>query len=309
MNSQPRIVTDVPSLPPRPPTFHKGQTGRVAVIAGSRGMSGAAVLCGLGALRSGAGLVRVITPEDVQPIVAASEPCLMTVPVTEGEARIPGMNGKLLHSVYNWASAVALGPGLGIAELAMHNVPDILRECPAPLVIDTDGLNTLAWIDEGWADASPQRQHWWMIRRKALTVITPHPGEMTRLRAAAGLPALSGDDDITRLRLAHEYADLARCTVVLKGHRTIVSTPDEAYINTTGNAGMATGGMGDVLTGLIATLLGIGLPPFDAARLGVWAHGAAADLLVDRIGPFGYLAREVADAIPRVLAKRVRENS
>ena len=303
MNEPPKIVTDVPRPPPRPATFHKGLAGRVAIIAGSRGMSGAAVLCGLGALRGGAGLVRVLTPKDVQPIIAASEPCLMTIPLTDGEARTTGMNGKLLHSVYNWASAVALGPGLGVGELSLNNVPDVLRNCPAPLVIDADGLNTLARIDEAWADSTPPPQHWWMPRERGTTVITPHPGEMARLRAAAGLLRLHGDDDETRVRIAHEYADLSGSVVVLKGHRTVVSTAAQAYINTTGNAGMATGGMGDVLTGLIAALLGIGMPPFDAARLGVWAHGAAADLLAEEIGAFGYLAREVGDTLPRVLTQ------
>ena len=126
---------------------------------------------------------------------------------------------------------------------------------------------------------------------------------MARLRKAAGLADLRGDDDNTRLRIAHEYACYAGAAVVLKGHRTVVCTRDRAYVNTTGNPGMATGGMGDVLTGLIAALLGQALDAFDAARLGVYCHGLAADICATRIGPVGYLARDVAEMLPVALAR------
>jgi NAD(P)H-hydrate epimerase len=126
---------------------------------------------------------------------------------------------------------------------------------------------------------------------------------MARLREAAGLPELMGSDDDTRLRIAHEYAQLTGLTVVLKGHRTVVCTPNEAYVNTTGNPGMATGGMGDVLTGLIAALLAQGLNAYDGARLAVHCHGLAADMCAKRIGPVGYLARDVAETLPAALAR------
>jgi len=291
----PTPTGDTPTLSPRPETTHKGQVGRVAIIAGSRGMSGAASLAALGALRGGAGLVRVLTPASVQPIVASSEPCLMTVPLPETE------HGQLarkkwpmrLRESLKWADVAALGPGLGEHEELAGMIGDVLEMFAGPMVIDADGLNNIA---AGGPDT-------WSPRKGRNTVITPHPGEMTRLRRAAGLDDSRGDDDEARLRIAHEYACHSGTTVVLKGHHTVVCTRDEAFVNTTGNPGMATGGMGDVLTGLIAALIGQGLSTFDAARLGVYCHGLAADRCAKRIGPVGYLARDVAEMLPEALAQ------
>ena len=286
MNTPP-ITSDVPLLPPRDPATHKGQVGRVAIIAGSRGMSGAACLAGLGALRGGAGLVRVYTAESVQPLVAASEPGMMTVGLQEDvEGRIVKIEDT------GWATVAAIGPGLGTDSTLPAVVARLAAGFAGPVVIDADGLNNLATVP-----------NWWTARAKQPTIITPHPGEMARLRTGAGLPPLFGNDDDARLRCAHEYARLTSCVVVLKGYRTVVSTPTQAYINTTGNPGMATGGMGDVLTGLLAALLGQGFSAFDAARLGGYAHGLAADLCAKEIGPVGYLAREVADSLPAALAR------
>jgi ADP-dependent NAD(P)H-hydrate dehydratase len=291
----PTPTSDIPTLPPREDTTHKGEVGRVGIIAGSRGMSGAACLSGLGALRGGAGLVRVLTPISVQPIVAASDPCLMTVPLPEtAEGHIQSQKHPgVLEDSLEWATVIAVGPGLGqrgeLAELVRH----ILETFHGPLVIDADGLNNVA----------PAGPDVWSSRKNRPTVLTPHPGELGRLRKSAGLEDVRGDDDETRLRIAHEYACQAGITLVLKGHRTVVCTREQAYVNTTGNPGMATGGMGDVLTGLIAALLGQGLGPYDAARLGVYCHGLAADLCAKRIGPVGYLAREVAEMLPPALAQ------
>ena len=296
---KPNIVTDIPRLPPRPPEMHKGQAGHVAIIAGSRGMSGAAVLSGLGALRGGAGLVRVCTPESVQPIVAAGEPCLMTVLLPETRE---GLLDGLEALDQTWAHALAVGPGLGQSPRLQGLLWKLVESADVPLVIDADGLNNLA----GEASSSDETRRRWRGLPDRPTIITPHPGEMARLRKSCGLPELKGNDDQTRLRIAHEFASYADIVVVLKGHRTVVCTRDEAYVNTTGNSGMATGGMGDVLTGLIAALLAQGLSAFDAARLGVYCHAAAADLLARQIGPFGYLAREVADALPAVLEQAAR---
>lgn len=291
----PEPTSDVPTLPSRPDATHKGQVGRVVVVAGSRGMSGAACLSALGALRGGAGLVRVLTPISVQPIVAASDPCLMTAPLpetNEGCIRFEKSSGVLAGAL-RWATVVALGPGLGqqrgLAELVRH----IADAFAGPLVVDADGLNNVA-------AAGPEV---WSPRRGRPTVLTPHPGELARLRHAAGLADARGEDDGPRLRIAHEYASRAGTTVVLKGHRTVVCTPELAFTNTTGNPGMATGGMGDVLTGFVAALLGQGLDAFDAARLGVYCHGLAADLCAKRIGPVGYLARDVAEMLPAALAQ------
>ena len=289
---RPKLTTEVPGRPPRAPETHKGQAGHVALIAGSRGMSGAAVLSALGALRGGAGLVRVYCPASIQAIVAGSEPCLMTVPLPED------VDGRLSLASHagpidlDWPDVLALGPGLGQNATLPNLIQSILVGCNRPLVVDADGFNNLATLPGNV----------WQSRAGRSTVITPHPGEMARLRRAAGLPELRGDDDETRVRIAHEYATYAGVTVVLKGHRTVVCTADEAYINTSGNPGMATGGMGDVLTGLIAALLGQGLSAFDAGRLGVFCHGLAADHCKREIAPIGYLARDVADALPGALA-------
>jgi len=289
-------TTDVPALPPRPPTMHKGQAGHVAIIAGSRGMSGAAVLSALGALRGGAGLVRVYCARSIQPIVAASEPCLMSVPLDEDdEGRLAVRPGDA-HLSLDWPHALALGPGLGQSPHLVHLITSVIAEFAGPLLVDADGLNNIA----------PLGEKVWAARTGRPTVITPHPGEMARLRKGAGLSELHGEDDDTRLHMAHEYACRAGVTVVLKGHRTVVCTPTEAYVNTTGNPGMATGGMGDILTGFIATLLAQGLSAYDAARLGVYAHGWAADRCQQDIAPIGYLARDVADALPAALAEASR---
>ncbi len=292
----PTPIGDIPRLPPRPDTTHKAQAGRIAIVAGSRGMSGAACLSALGALRGGAGLVRVCCVQSIQPIVAASEPCLMTVALAEdAEGRICPEAVPLLLDSLKWADVAAVGPGLGQSDGVAEVVSAVLAEFDGPLVIDADGLNTITPL--------PQ---WWSKRQRRPTVITPHPGEMARLRSGAGLDPASEQTDQARLATAFEFAALSATVVVLKGHRTVVCTPDQSYINTTGNPGMATGGMGDVLTGLIGALLGQGLSAFDAARLAVYCHGAAANQCAQQIAPVGYLAREVADALPAALARASR---
>lgn len=307
----PEIVDDLPRLADRDPTTHKGQVGQVAIFAGSEGMSGAAVLCGLGALRGGAGLVEVHTPRAVHAIVAASEPCLMVHPLDPPRDSGPTL-GRLGIPDGRWAQwdVVALGPGVGRSDAAAA----LLRACCAnakELVLDADGLNLAAAQETQPAQSGAS----WRLRGGRPTVLTPHPGEMARLRAAAGMDAALALrlDDESRVRCAHEYAGYSGAIVVLKGHHTVVASATRAYINTTGNPGMATGGMGDVLTGLIAALLGQaahlassrGDPPadpaFDAARLGVYVHGLAGDRCAERIGPVGFLARELAEAIPAAL--------
>lgn len=326
MMQSPEIVSDAPRLAPRPEAMHKGQAGHVAIVAGSRGMSGAAILCGLGALRGGAGLVRVYCPESVQAILSASEPSLMTVALRETQA------GALAHDAFaaerksppvieaGWASALAIGPGLGGGEKTIVAVQDALDQCACPAVVDADAINQLCRALNG---------PWWQAAREAPIIVTPHPGEMQRLlrhRATAEIAGSDGRrgtdaaaleratnadysfpcDDASRLRVAHEFAAQSGLIVVLKGHHTVVCDGQRAYVNQTGNPGMASGGMGDVLTGLIAALIGQGLSPFDAAALAVHAHGRAADIAAERIGPFGYTAREVAELVPLALAESSR---
>lgn len=284
-----------PVLAMRPSGTHKGQVGRVAIIAGSRGMSGAACLCAAGALRGGAGLVRVCTPASLQAIVASFDPCLMTERLPEDESGcLDGGAVETLAETLGWADVVAIGPGLRVSAGVLRVIEWVLSETKGPLVVDADGLNNLAGAGR-----------WWERRASRQTIVTPHPGEMARLRAGAGLDEKSGDDDTARVLAASEFARQSACVVVLKGRHTVVSNGAAAFINTTGNAGMATGGMGDVLTGLIAAVCGQGLTPFDAARLAVHVHGAAADLAARQIGPVGFLARDVAEAIPAALSEHI----
>lgn len=297
MSTAPPTPTyDVPELDPRPPGMHKGMAGRVALIAGSRGMSGAAVLSAQGALRGGAGLVRVCCPQCVQPIVAASEPCLMSVPLAEDSAGRIAYGRLPADFDLTWPTVLAIGPGLGQTPALATFIADLLAQFRGPVIADADALNNVAAMGTGV----------WRARAGRETVITPHPGEMTRLCSGAGLPDNAGDDDDSRLRTAHAYAVATGVAVVLKGYRTVVCTPSEAFINTTGNPGMATGGMGDVLTGLVAALLAQHLKAFDATRLAVRAHGLAADRCKTQIAPVGYLAREVADLLPAALAETSR---
>lgn len=289
-------VTKIPTLRARDPHAHKGRTGHVAIIAGSRGMTGAAVLSGRGALRGGAGLVRIYTPASAQTIIATAEPCLMTIALPEDEhGRLTNHTTDEATSALNWADVMAIGPGLGQSDAVTNTVREVVRSCERSLVADADALNALAQCGE-----------WWKNRAGGPLVLTPHPGEMNRMLAAANLPALNDDRDAARIAAAGALAKLTSAVVVLKGHRTVVADAARVFINETGNAGMATGGMGDVLTGLIAALVGQGVAPFEAAQLGVYCHGAAADALVDAVGPVGYLASEVADAIPATLGLQIR---
>ncbi len=294
----PRRIEHVPSLPARGPMTHKGELGRVAILAGSRGMSGAALLCALGALRGGAGLVRVVTPLGVQPLIASAEPCCMTLGLAEdAHGQFAVAARQQLQETLAWASVAAIGPGIGQGEGVREVVSELLLHFRGPLIVDADGLNTLASLGD-----------WPTLREPhAPLVLTPHPGEMRRLLEAQGCDGLSLDGDDARLNAAATLAHYSGAIVVLKGHRTLVFSTNQFFVNETGNAGMASGGMGDVLTGLLASLVGQGLAPFDAAVLAVHAHGAAGDDLALRVGPIGFLARDLAQALPTALAARIEK--
>lgn len=294
MNPAPIRVTELPRLSPRPADSHKGRNGRVAILAGSRGMSGAALLAGRGALRGGAGLVQVAAPRSVQPILAAAEPCLMTRPLDEDGFGCLSLRAcDALPDLLGWANVMAAGPGLGVGDGVAGVIDVLLVAAQVPIVLDADALNVLA-----------RRPNWWTARGAAPLVLTPHPGEFERLARGAGASAGAATAQSaveTRVEQAVAFASKTGCVVVLKGYQTVVAAADRCFVNETGNPGMATGGMGDVLTGLIAALIGQGLAPFDAAVLATHVHGAAADECARRIGPIGYLAREVADALPAAL--------
>lgn len=276
----------VPRLAARVPDSHKGSYGRVLVIAGSRGMSGAAVLAGSAALRGGAGLVQVAVPTGVQAVVEAGHPCYMTAGLPEDpRGRFAADAIDELIELAQWADVVAVGPGIGPSEAAADLIRALLARPAKPLVIDADGLNALAKLK---GDPWPARA--------APLILTPHPGEFARLTGKT-----AEDIRANREAAAKTYAAQRSAVLVLKGHQSIVTDGQLVYRNPTGNPGMATGGTGDVLTGLIAALVGQKRSAFDAAVLGTWAHGRAGDLAAEALGQAGLIATDVLDYLPRAL--------
>lgn len=277
-------IDTIPKLPPRPRDSHKGRFGTVLVVAGSRGMAGAAALCGAAALRSGAGLVRVATAAEVQPVVAGFEPSYMTYPLPCDESGLIdfGRARPALEGLIATASVVAVGPGLGQSQETRQLVRFLLTETDRPLIVDADALNVLV----GQTDL--------LGALKRPVILTPHPGEFARLIGKA-VDEVQAD----RVRLAAAMAAASETlVVVLKGSGTVVTDGRRYYINTTGNPGMASGGTGDVLTGVIAAILAQKLPAFDAARLGVFIHGLAGDVARDHHGEVGMIAGDIVDALP-----------
>jgi NAD(P)H-hydrate epimerase len=288
------LVDEPIRLPPRPLDANKGNFGRVLVVAGSRGMSGAAILAGTAALRGGAGLVRVAIARSIWPIVASAHPCYMTVSLDEdpfGRLAAPAL--QELHEHLKWATVAVVGPGLGQSDDLGTLIAEILTTFEKPLVLDADGLNMLA---QGRLEL--------LARRPAPTILTPHPGEFARLTGQA-----ISETEARRMEAASGFVRDHPCVLVLKGAGTIVADTNRLYINRTGNPGMATGGTGDVLAGLLGALLGQGLDPFEAAALGVHVHGLAGDRAAERLGEPGMLATDVLDELPGALRSRLGERS
>jgi NAD(P)H-hydrate epimerase len=279
-----KVIETVPILGPRPRDSHKGRYGHVLVIAGSRGMAGAAALCGAGALRSGAGLVTVASPAEVQPTVASFEPSYMTYPLPcdeEGRIRLATAR-PILARLIEPATVIAVGPGLGQSDDTRRLLRFLITETDKPLVIDADGLNALVGQTE------------LLGALKRPVVLTPHPGEFARL---SGVPIETVQSERVE-RTAAMAAMAAPLVVILKGAGSVVSDGKRYYVNTSGNPGMATGGAGDVLTGVVAALLGQKLPAFEAAQLGVFIHGLAGDIARDQNGETGLIAGDIVDALP-----------
>ena len=274
-------------LPQRTPTAHKGTFGRVLLVAGSPGITGAAVLAARACVRAGAGLTTVATPAPVLPIVAAGSIESMTMPVAadeEGRLR-PAAVDEILPAAAR-CSAMAVGPGLGTGGETAEAIRRLVREATLPLVVDADGLNAFAGRPEEFR------------LRAAPTVLTPHPVELGRL---LGTTAAEIDED--RLAAAREAARVTGAVVLLKGHLSLIAAPDgPVAINPTGNAGMASGGSGDVLTGTVAALLAQGLSAWDAACLGAFVHGVAADLIAAERGPEAIPAGDLAASLPAAFA-------
>ncbi len=286
------------AFPRRDPAAHKGTFGHVLVIAGSVGKTGAAALASLAAQRAGAGLVTLAIPQSLNDVMEVKLTEVMTEPVPETEARTIGQEAleRLLH-LAEGKSAVAIGPGLGTHPSTQKLVHELISSLKLPIVLDADGINALA----GRADL--------LARASGPVIVTPHPGELSRL---LDVPR----DELLRRRipLVQDATSRLNVTLVLKMAHTIVASPGrEAVIVPTGNPGMATGGTGDVLTGLIAGLLAQGLAPGLAAQAGAYVHGLAGDLAAARLGQEAMLAgdllEDVAAAIARIKGDRADEES
>jgi NAD(P)H-hydrate epimerase len=278
-------------VPRRPPNAFKNQVGQILVIAGSRGFGGAARLTAVSALRAGAGLVVLAAPESLLPQLEAATAEVIKLPLREENGTISAAATEQLQARLQWAEVIAIGPGLGLSEGAQRVVKQVLSEFSGTIILDADALNNLIGQQEA-------------IRRAAGKIIlTPHPGELSRLTGANKAVIATNPVAVAR-QTAEELGQM----LVLKGAPTVVASPTgEVFINSTGNAGMATGGSGDVLTGIIAGLAGQNLDPLRAALLGVYVHGLAGDLARDRLGEWSMLAGDIMEYLHvaiKELAKR-----
>jgi hydroxyethylthiazole kinase-like uncharacterized protein yjeF len=274
-------------LPRRARDAHKGTFGHVLVLAGSRGKTGAALLAAEGAARAGAGLTTLATAGSLLPVLEGRVREVMCEPLPDGADGTAALgDGTAIAALLAGRAAVVCGPGLGQHDGVRALVHHVVRHARAPLVLDADGLNAVA----GTAV---------LAERPAPTVVTPHPGEMARL-----LGCSTADVQADRLAAARRCAAQHGVVTVLKGARTVIATPDGACaISPTGNPGMGSGGMGDVLAGVLGGLVAQGLDAWAAASLGVFVHGAAADGVAARRGEVGLLAGDLLDELPPALAR------
>lgn len=280
----PKIYTytrkDLERIPRRQSYSNKGTYGKILVVAGSKNMSGAAYFSAKAAYRMGAGLVRIVTPEENRQILQTLLPEAIVTTYQRSQ-----LDGDWLTEAINWASAIVIGPGMGISEEAKYLLSKVLSISKVPLVIDADAITLVA--------KEPELLH----DHEQKIIMTPHVGEMSRL---TGKPIPKIADDI--IEVAEKFAAEKKLTCVLKDARTIVTEgTEDTYVNTSGNNGMATGGTGDVLTGVIVGLLAQGLREREAARLGVYIHGLAGDAAAAQKGSYGMLADDVCDAINEVV--------
>ena len=267
-------------LPDRNPWGHKGNFGKLLLLCGSRGYTGAAFFAAMGALRAGAGLVFLGVPESIYGIEAVklNEPVIFPLPDESGRLSadaVPEILSRLPRM-----DAVLVGPGLGQSDGTLAVVRAVLENAQCPVIVDADGINVLS-------------AHRDLLRgRKSPTILTPHDGEFARLGGVIG-------ED--RMAAAAALAEDMGCVVLLKGHETCITDGVNGYINPTGNPGMAVGGSGDVLAGVITALLGAGLLPLEAAACGAWLHGAAGDRCAAELGQYGMLPTDMLSALPRLM--------
>ncbi len=267
-------------LPDRDPWAHKGNFGKLLLLCGSRGYTGAAYFAAMGALRCGAGLVFLGVPESIYAIEAVklNEPIVFPLPEEDGklsESAVPAVFDRLRNM-----DAVLIGCGLGRSDGAWAVTKAVLEHARCPVILDADGINLIS-------------QHMDVLRRREFpTVLTPHAGEFARMGGTIG-----GDPMTAASEFAREYG----CVLLLKGHRTCITDGKDHYRNTTGNPGMAVGGSGDVLAGMITALVGQGIDPLEAAACGAWLHGAAGDLCAREMGEYPMLPSDMLEKLLRLL--------
>ena len=267
-------------LPDREASAHKGDFGKILLLCGSRGYTGAAALAAMGALRSGAGLVYLGIPESIYAIEAVKLMEAIVFP-------LPDVGGKFSENAFDEIAlllskmdAILIGPGMGCSEGTFQLVKNVLKSFPKTVVLDADGINVLS-------------NHIDILRgRTAPTILTPHEGEFKRV---GGI--LTSD----RIESACAFAKQANAIVLLKGYNTVITDGERVYVNPTGNPGMAVGGSGDVLAGIITALVGLGIEPILAAAYGAWLHGAAGDICAEEIGQYGMLPSDMIEVLPRLL--------
>ncbi|MGH7873790.1 MAG: NAD(P)H-hydrate dehydratase, partial [Candidatus Binatia bacterium] len=270
-------------VPRREPDSHKGTYGHLLIVAGSRGKTGAAILAARAAMRSGAGLVTLAAPKALNNILAGALVEVMTEGLGDKHSEhIEVLTDDDWRSLLERKRVLLFGPGIGVSAATQTGLRWLLRNLDIPWVIDADGLNNLALAIERLRHA------------KTAPILTPHPGEMARLTGKT-TAAVNAD----RVEIARRFAVEHRCHLVLKGARTVIATQDgKIFINPTGNAGMASGGMGDVLAGILTALLGQGLTPEDAMKLGVYLHGLVGDRVALNRGQIGLIASDIIDGLP-----------
>jgi NAD(P)H-hydrate epimerase len=285
----------LPVLSPRAADSHKGDYGRALLVGGSSGMSGAIAMAGLATLRSGAGLVTLVVPRSIQEVVASFSPCYMTRGLFDSDGLFSPISYHAVCELASDTTAAAMGPGLGRSHDVSDFVEEVYRDIRQPMVVDADALFGLKERSAVYSIPGGPR------------VLTPHPGEFKQLSVPitqmwdAALSATSGDDNQRAMAAAClANKDPTRNTIlVLKGHRTVITDGERYVVNQTGNPGMATGGSGDVLTGVITALLCQGMSPFDAARLGVHVHGLAGDIAALELGQVSLIASDIIDYLPQ----------
>jgi len=266
-------------LPDRRIDAHKGDFGKILMICGSRGYTGAPVLAAMGALRSGAGLVYLCVPGSIYSVVAnkLNEPIVIPLPQFDGEISI--IAASKIKAMLPGKTAVLIGPGLRQCAGTRNAVRTVLRHSKCPVILDADGINVL------------QRHKDILRDRTSPTIMTPHPGEFARIAGEC----------FDRRTAAMQAAKDLNAIMVLKGHETVITDGYTCYINPTGNPGMAVGGSGDALAGIIASLAGQGIEPLLAAACGAWLHGAAGDVCASEMGQYGMLPSDILKVLPRLM--------